>query len=138
MAQTIDMTCMRYLNLFGKITGVSTKNCFSYNHALVFAVPGSMLSRAIGEHGSNLKRISAILGKRIKVVATPRNENDAGKFFSIIVAPLTLRGIEIFPSEIVISSNVHNKASLIGRDKARLIELDKISKEFFGKTLRIA
>ena len=45
--------------------------------------------------------------------------------------------VEVFRDEIVINSNKQSKAALIGRDKVRLIELSKIIKDFFGKSLKI-
>lgn len=137
MSRTIDMTCMRYLNLFSKITGVRTQSCFAYNRGLVFAVPASFVSRAIGERGSNVRQISSILGKKIKIVSAPESIIDSEKFISEIVEPVTVKSVELTPNEIVVSASRQSKASLIGRDKARLEELDKIIKQVFGKSLRI-
>jgi len=137
MNRTIDMTCMRYLNLFNKITGVRTQSCFSYNRGLIFGVPQSMVSRAIGENGDNIKKMISILNKKIKVVAMPNSVIDSEKFIAKIVDPVTFNGVEVAPEEIVISANRQSKAILIGRDKVRFEELDKIVKEVFGKNLRI-
>lgn len=137
MTQTIDMACMRYLNLFSKITGVRTKNCFVYNKTLIFAVPAEFISRAIGEQGRNVKEIVSILGRRIKIVPAPNSIVDSERFISKIVEPITFNNFEISPNEIIITANRQSKASLIGRDKVRFLELDKIIKEFFGKNLRI-
>ena len=136
-SQTIDMQGIRYLNLFEKITGVRTKSCFPYNNYIVFAVPSSQMSRAIGEQGSNVKKIVSILGRRIKIVSLPRENREIRRFVSEIVSPITFKDLQIEDSEIVISGNRQSKASLIGRNKVRLLELEKIIKEFLGKSLRI-
>ena len=85
MNNTINMQDMRYLNLFGKITQVSTRFCFRYNEAIVFCVPKELVSKAIGENGNNVRRINEILGKRIKIVPSPRGLQDARKFMENIV-----------------------------------------------------
>ena len=137
MKQTIDMACMRHLNLFERVTGVRTKNCFLYNNQLIFAVPADLISRVIGEDGKNVKRMAAILGKKIKIVAFPENAGSVGKFISDIISPVSFRSLEIAGNEIIITANKEVKAALIGRNKVRLEELKKIAEEHFGKELRI-
>jgi len=136
MKQTLDMRFIRYLNLFEKITGVRARNCFLYNNCMVFAVPSSLVSKAIGSEGKNVKKLSVIVRKKIKVVALPEQE-EIEKFVSEIIKPSTIKAIEVGEKEIIITADKHNKAGLIGRNKVRLIELKKIIEEFFGKELRI-
>jgi len=63
---------MRYLNLFEKITTVSTRFCFKYNESIVFCVPMNMISRAVGENGRNAKKISEVLGRKIKIISATK------------------------------------------------------------------
>ena len=138
MKQTLDMRFIRYLNLFEKVTGVRIKNCFSYNSSIVFAVPSAFMSRAIGAGGKNVKRLTYLLGKKVKMLALPENIGEAEKFISELVKPITFRGLEISGNEIIITGNRQSKAALIGRNKTRLEELKKIVEEFFEKALKIA
>ena len=132
------MQDMRYMNLFEKITGVSTRFCFKYNDFIVFIVPPQMVSKAIGENGKNIKRMSEVLARRIKVVPSPNGNYDIRKFIENIVSPATFRGVDVGESEIVVASaGTQSKAALMGRDKKRLHELQKIAKDFLGKELRI-
>jgi len=137
MTKTIDMQDMRYLNLFEKVTRVSTRFCFSYNNNVVFVVPRNLVSKAIGENARNIKRINEILGKRVKVISSPRGIEDAKKFIESIVNPVTFKNLEIKDNEIIITAGSQSKAALIGRNKRRLIELQKIAKDYFKKDLRI-
>ncbi|MFH1325334.1 MAG: hypothetical protein ABIH49_01010 [archaeon] len=137
MAGTIDMQAMRHLNLFNKITRISTRFCFNYNNTIFFCVPRNMLSRAIGENGSNIKKMNEVLRRKIKVIASPRGIEDAKRFIESIVSPVTFRDLTINGNEITISAGTQSKAALIGRDKRRLLELQNIAKDFFGKELRI-
>ncbi len=129
------MRFIRYLNLFEQETRVRTKNCFEYNNTIIFAVPPHLVSRAIGKQGRNIKNMTEILGKKIKVISLPFN--GIGEFLSRIVEPVTFKSIEISGNEVVINAGRQSKAALIGRNKARLDELNQIVKEYFGKEVRI-
>jgi len=137
MVSTIDMQDMRYLNLFGKITRVSTRYCLKYNQALVFCVPKKLISKALGKNAENARQMSHILGKRIRVIAVPRDVKDAKEFISAIVSPVTFRELEITPDEIILTAGNQSKAALIGRNKRRFLEMQKIVKDFFKREFRI-
>lgn len=136
MANTIDMQEMRYLNLFENITKVRTHFCFKYNEAIVFCVPRHLVLRAVGENGRNIKQLSEILGRRIKVVAAPNGIEDAGSFIKSVTNPVTFRNLEVKDNEIIVAGG-NNKAALIGRNKRRFLEMQKIVKDFFKKEFRI-
>jgi NusA-like KH domain protein len=138
MGRTIDMQFMRYLNLFNKITKVRTKHCFSYNNNLIFVVNPKLVSKAIGEGGRNVKKLSRIIKKKIKIIPKPKNENkkEMEKLISKIVSPLEFSNLEI-KNQIELKANRHNKAALIGRGRKREEELGRITKEFFNKEVRI-
>ncbi len=131
------MRVIRYLNLFEKITGVRTKNCLSYNNMIIFAVPSQLIPKAIGENGRNVKKIVETLGKRIKIIVLPSGNDDISRFILDLIEPLQFRTIEITNTEIIISANKQSKAYLIGRNKVRFNELNKVLEEYFGKSLRI-
>lgn len=136
MASTIDMQEMRYLNLFEKIMGVRTRFCFRYNGSIVFCVPRPLIQKSIGRDGRNIREMSNILDRRIKVVAQPQGIRDAEFFIRAIVSPVTFKNFEIKDNEIQITGG-DNKAILIGRNKRRLQEMQRIVKDFFGKEFRI-
>ena len=137
MANIIDMKDMRHLNLFERVTKISTRFCFSYNEALVFCIPKHLIYRAIGEGGRNVKQMSEILRKRIKIIPIPRGIHNAKEFIQAIVSPVTFKDLEVKDDELVLTAGSQSKAALIGRNKRRLIEMQKIVKNFFGKEFRI-
>jgi len=137
MVNTINMKDIRHLNLFGKITKINTRFYFNYNNALVFCVPRVLVSKAVGEKGKNVIELNRILKKKIKIIAMPNGIENARSFVSSIVSPVEFRELEVDENDIVISANRQSKAALIGRDKRRLIELQKIMNDFFGKGVRI-
>ncbi len=137
MVRTIDMQHMRYLNLFGKITKVNTRFCFNYNNAIMFGVPRRFVLKSIGQNAENLKKINHILGKRIKVVAIPNGVEDAKYFIKNIVSPVEFKNLEVKEHEMILTAGSQSKAALIGRNKRRLHEMQKIVHDFFGKDFRV-
>lgn len=137
MVNTLDMQDLRYLNLFEKITGVRTRYCFQYNNAIIFAVPRNLISRCLGPDARNIRRMSEILRKRIKVISLPKGPEDTKGFIGAIVSPVTFKNMEISPNEIILTAGMQSKAALIGRNRRRLIEMQKIVKDFFKKDFKI-
>jgi len=137
MGNTINMQDMRYLNLLEKVTRVNTRFCFSYNEAIIFCVPKHLVSKAIGEGGQNVRRMSAMLKKKIKIIPIPLGVNHAKQFIASIVSPVTFKDLEVKENEVILTAGSQSKAALIGRNKRRFLEMQKIVKDFFGKEFRI-
>ena len=131
------MKIMRYINLFSRISGVTPRHCFIYNSTVIFTVPEGKLPMAIGENGKNIKRMNEIISRKVKVVLIPKDVSDAEKFISTIIYPAQMKSVEINGSQLIINAGQQNKAMLIGRNKARLDEMKKIIKDYFGKEVRI-
>ena len=139
MVSTINMQDMRHLNLFSRITRVNTRFCFPYNEMIVFCVPMGKLSQAVGDAGRNIHELRRILGKKIRVIPQPRGIEDARQFITNIVKPVMFKDFEVRGNEIIITAGgMQNKAMLLGRNKKRLLEMQEIVKNFFGKEIRIA
>ena len=138
MVKVLSMQFIRYANLFGKVTRIRTNHCFEYNNMIVFAVPRKFVSRAIGPNNDNLRTLSEILKKKIKIVAIPNGKEDIENFVSVIVSPVKFRAIEIKENNVIINGTTQSKASLIGRNKVRLNEMEGILGQYFGvRKLRI-
>ncbi|NMB66595.1 hypothetical protein GYA25_00845 [Candidatus Woesearchaeota archaeon] len=138
MNNTLDMQDIRHLNLFSQITKINTRFCIHYNGILIFCVPKSLVKKSLGENGRNIKKISEILNKRIRVIPIPRGNEDIKFFIEDIIKPLTFKSIEVKKDEVIINSNnIQNKATLMGREKKRLFELQKAVREYFNKELKI-
>jgi transcription antitermination factor NusA-like protein len=137
MAGTISMQDMRHLNLFRRITGISTRYVIKYNEMIIFCVPKKMVSRAIGPEARNIRKIGEILGRRIKVIPIPQGIEHVKEFIKAIVAPVEFKDLEIKDNEIILTAGSRSKAALLGRNKRRLLEMQKIIKDFFGKDFKI-
>ena len=109
-----------------------------YNNAIIFCVPKDLVMRALGRDGENLRRLGEIMGKRIRVIPMPRGPHDARGFIQTIVKPAVFKDLEIKGDEMILTAgSMQNKATLMGRGKIRLIEMQKIVKDFFGKEFKI-
>ena len=140
MANVIDMQMMRHLNLFSKITKVYTTKVFSYNNKIIFAVPKSKLSTAIGKQACNVKKMSETIRKQIRIVAMPRGDDTQGikNFIEAVVSPVEFNGLEMKSGGMIINAGRESKAALIGRNRQREKELSSVVKDFFGiKNLKI-
>ena len=128
------MQLMRYINLFARTTKVQTTKVFVYNNQVIFAVPKSKVSIAIGKGAINVKKLNDILRKKIKVVAMPSVDDDkgVGNFVGDVVAPVEFNKIEIKRDSAVITAGRESKAALIGRGRQREKELASVLKNFFG------
>jgi len=137
MVSTLDMKDIRYLNLFRSITKINTRYCLHYNNTIIFAVQRNLISKAVGRNGVNIRKVSEILGRKIKVIPNPRGIEDLRMFVEDIVNPVMFKDIEVNGNEIILNAGSQSKAALIGRDKKRFLELKSILKDYFKKDLRI-
>lgn len=132
------MQFIRYANLFNKVTNIRSNHCFSYNNTIVFAVPRKFVVRAIGKDNINLEKLNRMTGRKIKIVAIPNGKEDIESFVATITRPVRFKGIEVKDGEVTISAGSQSKASLIGKGKIRLTEMENILGQYFGvKKVRI-
>jgi len=136
MNNTINMQDMRYLNIFSRATHISTKYCVHYNNNIIFCVPHPLLPRALGPKANNLRKISETLKKRIRIISCPQ-EGKEKDFIESIVKPVEFKELEVKDGEIILTAGSQSKAALLGRNKRRLLEMQKIVRNFFGKEFRI-
>lgn len=138
MIKVLDMKFIRYANLFNGITRIRSNHCFEYNNTVIFSVPKELVMKAIGAGNKNLEKLSNIIGKKIKIVAIPRGVRDIESFVATIIRPIRFKAIEIKDSEVIINAVAQNKASLIGKNKSRLLEMENILGQYFGfKKVRV-
>lgn len=134
----INMQLMRYINLLDKVSHVKTMKCYLYNNSIIFAVPRKMISRAIGIDARNIMRISQQIGKKVKIIEEASGLQNAEKFVSNIVSPLSFNSINIENGILTLNAGMQSKAALIGRMRRREQELQKIIKDVFNLELKIA
>lgn len=136
---TIDMQTMRYINLLDRVAHVRATKCFTYNNTIYFAVPYKLFSKALGMDNRNVKILSEQLGKRIRII---RDTNDdvigVSKFVEAVVSPVGFVSIELKDGVYILTAGSRERAAtLIGRNKVRLEELNAVIESYFGKAIKI-
>ena len=97
-----------------------------------------MINKALGKDAENLRKISNVIKKRVRVIPIPQGEQHAKEFIKAIVNPIEFDDVEVTADEVIVKAGRQSKAMLIGRNKVRLAEMQKIIKSFFGKEFRLA
>jgi len=95
------------------------------------------MSKAIGIGAKNIRMLQEIFGKRVRIIAESSGNQDAERFVRDVVDPIQFKSLEEKEDGFVLTAGSQSKASLIGRNKRRLIELSQIMNDSFGKGLRI-
>lgn len=132
------MQTIRYINLLDRASNVKTSKCYTYNNAIIFAVPKNLVSKAIGPDASNVRLIQEKLGKRVRIIEEPNGIGDILKFIQDIVYPIKFKAIDIKNKDVLVSAgNAQNKAALLGRNKRRYEELKIIIHGVFQLDLKI-
>lgn len=133
MAGIIDMQTMRYINLFSRISHVSTTHCFVYNGTIYFAVPSFKVSMAIGKDAAHVRKLREILGKKVKIVAMPEEvtSETLGKFIAEVVEPVDFSRVELNGEGLILHAGRQSKAALIGRNRMREKEMSELLKNYF-------
>ena len=133
----LDLQMIRYINLLDNVSRVKTSKCFIYNSIIFFAVPRSLISKALGPNASNLRMIQDKLEKKVKIIGEANGVEDAVRFVKDIVAPVKFVSAEITNNVFVLNAGSQSKASLIGRNRRREEELQQIVKDTFNIELKI-
>ena len=83
--RVITSEIMGYINVFEGVTSALVKDCYkSGDDGLIFIVKEGNAGKAIGKGGENIRRLSSMLKKRVKVVEF---SDDASKFVANYIFP---------------------------------------------------
>jgi NusA-like KH domain protein len=130
-----NMEVIGYINLFEKVTRSHVKDCFFSEGKLVFIVQPGQLRFALGKQGANVKRVSSLLKKDIRVYEfNPSPE----KFVANLMYPIRPKEVVREDEEVVIRANdVREKGQIFGRDKVRLKRMQEIVSKYFPVKIRV-
>ncbi len=120
---------IQFITLFENLTRAKVKDCFFIEDKLIFIINNGDIKKAVGRNGSNIKRIEAMIKKKIKVVEF--NDNIT-KFIRNFLYPLKPRNIKTENNVVIIGAeSVGDKALLIGRNSKNLNNLKNTVKKYF-------
>lgn len=124
-----DLNLIRYINLFEKKTNTQIKDCFFEEELLIFVVMPGQVSKAVGKQGINIKQLSNLINKRLKVVEFSA---DPIIFIKSFIAPIEAEEIKLEENIILIKpKSTKDKGMLIGRDSKKINNLKKIAKKYY-------
>jgi NusA-like KH domain protein len=128
---------IQYVNLFEKKTKTHVKDCFFYQDRLVFIVMPGQASKAVGKLGTNVKYLSNLTKKKIKIVEFSDNPVE---FIKSFIAPIEPAEITLENKIITIKpKTVKDKGHLIGRDSKNIKAIKEITKKYYDiENIKIA
>ena len=124
-----------YINLFESFTRARVKDCYPGINALIFIVYEGEAGKAIGKRGENIKRLTNLLKKRIKVVEF--NDNPV-KFILNLISPIKtdvhLEGEKIVVIE---GRGIKFKQAVLGPERKNLKEMQDIVSHYFNLEIQV-
>jgi N utilization substance protein A len=124
-----DITAMKYISLFESLTNAHVKDCIN-EEQVIFVVNENEIGKAIGKQGINVKKISNIIKKPIKIVEFSQ---DVLQFIKNFIYPLQVKEINNEENIITITGpDTKTKGMLIGRDAVNLNNLKNVVKRYFS------
>ncbi len=125
----LNRDLIQYIGLFEKITRTSVKNCFFQGECLVFVVSPGQKSKAIGKSAVNVKKISSLIKKKIKIVEF---NSDPVKFINGYIYPVEAETVRNDKGGIEVRvKSLSDKGLLIGRNGKNLDDLKSVVDYYF-------
>ena len=129
-----DQRIIGFINLFERVTRAKVKDCLEENNSLTFLVQPREISKAIGKKGENIRKVSKIMNKEIKIL---EYNPDPKKFLSNLFYPLRLK-IEISNEKIIIKTkNNKEKGLVFGREKSKFKRIQALFKKYFPQEILV-
>ena len=123
---------MQYISIFESLTGAKVKDCIINDDRILFIVHENEMGKAIGKHGSNIKRIEGMLNKNIKLAEF---SSDIAQFIQNLMYPLTAKEIKEENGIVsVYCPDTKTKGMLIGRDRHNINSIADVVKRYFKIT----
>lgn len=124
-----DANIMGLFSLFEYVTRSKVKDCFESQGRMVFIVPEGEISKAIGSHGINVKKLEAKLNKKVKIAEF---NSDVLMFVRNYIMPLRAQNIEQDGETIIITGpDQKTRGLMIGRNGQNLRELEDVLNRYF-------
>ncbi len=124
-----DVNMMKFMSMFQTLTKANLKDCFAEEGMLVFVVQPGEMGRAIGKNASNVRRLSDMLKRKIKIVEF--NEK-VFEFIKNLIHPLKLMDIEESEGIITLTAiDSKTRGMLIGRAAENLRRLENQARRYF-------
>jgi N utilization substance protein A len=120
----LNKEALDLIKLFTAMTKAEVKHCFLEDSNVVFVVEEHQAGRAVGKNGVNVKRLSRLFRKVIKII---EYSEDPLVYLRNILFPLIPKDVKIEEKKIIIltEDNVQ-KGRIFGREKMNFKKIKEI------------
>lgn len=131
----LDITTIGYIRIFEKNTQARVKDCFLEGDKIFFIVHPGQIGRAIGKRGENIKKIAKLLNKGLRIIEF---NTDVKRFVANALIPIRNAVIKLEGKDLNIELKDYNsKAKVIGRDRKKLKNLQKLVSKYFDVNVKV-
>jgi N utilization substance protein A len=131
-----DFSLIKFISLFESMTRASVKDCFTQDDRIIFIVRENQIGLALGKGGSNIRRLEAVLKKKIKIAEF---SPDLLQFIRNIEYPLEIKDIAEKDGIVTITPpDSRTRGYLIGRAAVNLRNAEEMVRRYFEvKSIRV-
>jgi len=123
-----------FITLFEKVTQAKVKDFYCGDLRIIFIVNKGYIGKAIGKGGENIRKLTNMFNKKIKVV---EYNEDVKKFIENLIAPIKGK-VYIEEDKVVIEGRgARFKKEVLGRGRENLKEYQKITSKYFNYQLQV-
>jgi len=135
MGTVYDIKAIQIRALFESLTRTTLKDCFENQDKMLFIVMPGQIRKSLGKDNSNVKRVEAKIGMRIKIIEYSPN---LLQFVTNIIYPLKINDITK-NNEIVTIKGKDKKTNglIIGIRAQNLRNTEKIVQKYFPEVKEI-
>ncbi len=135
MGIVYDVKAIQIRALFESITRTTLKDCFENQDKMLFIVMPGQIRKAIGKDKSNIKRVEAKIGQKIKIIEYGSNVLD---FVVKIIFPLKVNDISFDNGIITIKGkDMKTNGLIIGSRAQNLRNTESIVQKYFPEVKEI-
>ncbi len=125
-----DTALIQAMSLFERVTGAKLKDCMpGKDSGILFVVEQHQAGKAIGRGGERLKKLRALLKRKIKIVEF---DPEVTQFVRNLIHPLRVKDVRRDGESVVIEgTSRENRALLIGKGRQNVARYEAIVRRHF-------
>ena len=124
----LDAETIKLSSMFESMTTAHVKDCFKEEDEVVFVVMPGHMAKAIGKQGVNVKKMSNLLKKNVRILEFSDNP------VTFVRNVLRMANVDIIEDQgnvVIHCPDTKTKGQVYGREKERLEKLQKLTKRYF-------
>ena len=129
-----DTRVIGLINIFENVTKAKVKDCFEEEDTLVFIVQEGQVKRAVGPGGQNIRKLSAMMKRKIKVIEF---SGDVERFVINLLYPLRPRTQLRDGALVLKAADSREKGQIFGREKTNLKRIQGIVSKYYKLEIKV-